>query len=165
MGSLNHNLNMSTIILLLLVPLAVFSLPVSQEAISTTQQQETTTQQQETTTQQEQTTQQQETTTQQQTTTTLQPSRKGSHTWRGETFLLSWREDETSFTWDEARKYCSMKGMMMVSLDNPANREHLLQLVAEDGALYFWAGGEVSLDKTLLRWVNGMVEEIVRGDH
>merc|ERR1711936_912727 len=102
---------------------------------------------------------------QQQTTTTQQPSTKGSHTWRGETFLLSWREDETSFTWDEAKKYCSMKGMMMVSLDNPAKREHLLQVVADDGAPYFWAGGKVSLDKTLLRWVNGMVEEIVRGDH
>ena len=54
---------------------------------------------------------------------------------------------------------------MMVSLDSEAKIEHFLQQVAEDGALYFWAGGEISKDKTLLRWENGRIERIVKGRH
>ena len=89
----------------------------------------------------------------------------GNHTWRGKTFLLTWREGRMSFTWEEAKRYCSQKGMMMVSLDDPAKREHLLQVVADDEAPYFWAGGKVSLDKAVLWWENGMVEKIVGGEH
>ena len=54
---------------------------------------------------------------------------------------------------------------MMVSLDSEAKIEHFLQQVAEDGAPYFWAGGEISKDKTLLRWENGRIERIVKGRH
>ena len=118
---------MSLISLLLLVPLAVSSLPANQEEISTSQQQ--------------------------------------THTWRGETFLLTWREGKESFTWEEAKKYCSMLGMTMVSLDYQAKREHLLQVVADDEAPYFWAVGKVSLDKKMLWWENWMVEKIVGGDY
>ena len=53
----------------------------------------------------------------------------------------------------------------MVSLDDPAKREHLLQVVADDEAPYFWAGGKMSLDKAVLWWENGMVEKIVGGEH
>ena len=61
--------------------------------------------------------------------------------------------------------FCSMKGMMMVSLDNQSKREHILQLVSDDGTPYFWAGGELSRDKRLLRWENGKLERIVGGEH
>ena len=53
----------------------------------------------------------------------------------------------------------------MVSLDYQAKREHLLQVVADDEAPYFWAVGKVSLDKKMLWWENWMVEKIVGGDY
>ena len=86
-----------------------------------------------------------------------------THEWGGITYLLSWREGKDSFTWDEAKSYCIIKGMIMVSLDNKDKRDHFLQLVEGDGVRAFWAGGEISKDETLLSWENGKIEDIVRG--
>ena len=54
---------------------------------------------------------------------------------------------------------------MMVSLDSIAKRDHFLQQVAADNAPFFWAGGILSSDKTLLGWENGQVESIIQGRH
>ena len=53
----------------------------------------------------------------------------------------------------------------MISLDNETKREHFLQLMAQDRAPYFWAGGQLSQDKRLLRWESGRLEQIVKGRH
>ena len=53
----------------------------------------------------------------------------------------------------------------MVSLDTADKREHFMQQVAQDGSPHFWAGGEISKDKGLLRWENGNIERIVAGVH
>ena len=53
----------------------------------------------------------------------------------------------------------------MVSLDTIANTDHFMQLVEQEGLSAFWAGGELSRDKRLLRWENGRLERITKGKH
>ena len=53
----------------------------------------------------------------------------------------------------------------MVSLDRGAKRDHFMHQVAADGSPYFWAGGELSQDKMLVRWENGRIEGISKGLH
>ena len=55
--------------------------------------------------------------------------------------------------------------MRMVSLDDPAKRDHFMQQVAADGAPYFWAGGRISGDKRNLSWENGRSQGISKGRH
>ena len=90
---------------------------------------------------------------------------RGNYVWQGKNFLLSWREGKNSFSWTGARRFCSSKGMKMVSLDNDAKRDHFLKLLTQDDAPYFWAGGKLSQDKRQLSWENGRGESITRGRH
>lgn len=87
------------------------------------------------------------------------------HDWRGKTYILSWREGEDSFTWDEAKNYCQVLGMIMLSLDDFVKRDHFMQLIEEDGVPAFWVGGELSKDKKFLSWENGKIEGIRKGLH
>ena len=75
------------------------------------------------------------------------------------------REGVNNLSWGAARSYCSRRGMRMVSLDDPAKRDHFMQQVAADGAPYFWAGGRISGDKRNLSWENGRSQGISKGRH
>ena len=79
--------------------------------------------------------------------------------------LLIFREGVNNLSWGAARSYCSRRGMRMVSLDDPAKRDHFMQQVAADGAPYFWAGGRISGDKRNLSWENGRSQGISKGRH
>ena len=57
------------------------------------------------------------------------------------------------------------RGLVMLSLDSEDKRDHFMQLVEQDELLTFWVGGELSLDKRLLSWENGRIEEITKGTH
>ena len=89
----------------------------------------------------------------------------GNHVFQGSNYILSWREGRNSFSWNAAKKYCSSRGMRMVSLDSRAKRDHFMQQVAADGSPYFWAGGRLSPDKRSVRWENGRSEGISKGRH
>ena len=78
-----------------------------------------------------------------------------THVWSGVSYILTWREGQDTFTWDEAKSHCLTRGMAMVSLDNKDKVDHFLRVVEEEGVAAFWAGGEISRDKRLLRWENG----------
>ena len=80
-------------------------------------------------------------------------------------FILILREGVNNLSWGAARSYCSSRGMRMVSLDDPAKRDHFMQQVAADGSPYFWAGGRISGDKRNLSWENGRSQGISQGRH
>jgi len=93
------------------------------------------------------------------------PTRGGNHVFQGRTFLLSWKEGQNHFSWNQARSYCSSRGMRIVSLDNPATRDHFLELIRSEGVDFMWTGGRISADKRTLTWENGRRESISRGSH
>ena len=54
---------------------------------------------------------------------------RGNHQWQGRDYILSWREGRNGLSWEAARRYCSGRGMAIVSLDSPAKRDHFMQQV------------------------------------
>lgn len=90
---------------------------------------------------------------------------RGNHNFEGRTYLASWKEGRSSFTWQQARDYCAEAGMRMVSLDSEAKREHFLTVVGMQGLEFMWTGGRISPDKSSLTWENGVTQSISRGVH
>lgn len=90
---------------------------------------------------------------------------RGNHNYEGRTYLLSWKEGQTHFSWHQARDWCASNGMRIISLDSPAKRDHFLSLTASEGVEFFWTGGRISSDKKTLTWENGFVENISQGVH
>jgi len=90
---------------------------------------------------------------------------KGIYQFGGKNYLLSWRIGRNNFDWNSGVTYCESQGMVLSSLDNKDKLEHFLGLVQEEGAPYFWTGGQVSPDSRTLHWHNGGQEVIVRGQH
>ena len=90
---------------------------------------------------------------------------RGNHNYEGRTYLLSWKEGQTHFSWQQARDWCASNGMRIISLDDPAKRDHFLSLTASEGVEFFWTGGIISSDKKTLTWENGFVEGISQGVH
>ena len=90
---------------------------------------------------------------------------RGNHNFQGQRYLLTWREGNERFTWDQARDYCSSNGMRIVSLENPLKRAEVLRLVGAEGVSGIWLGGKITPDKLFLDWENGAVESIRAGVH
>ncbi len=68
----------------------------------------------------------------------------GNHDWNGKSYLLTWRDGDSSFSYSGAVSYCRSKGMQIVSLDSSAKSDHFIGELARDNAPYFWAGGRIS---------------------
>ena len=59
---------------------------------------------------------------------------------RGQNYVLSWREGQSEMTWEQARAYCQRKGMRMISLDSPDKVQHFFGIINSDNAPFIWAG-------------------------
>ena len=63
---------------------------------------------------------------------------------RGQRYVLSWREGQSDMTWDQARSFCQRKGMRMISLDSSDKIQHFFGIISSDNAPFIWAGATKS---------------------
>lgn len=64
--------------------------------------------------------------------------------YNGQHYYVQWKNRATAkYTWNQARSSCSGLGMKMISMDNPAKRDHFLNMLERDHYDYFWAGAKI----------------------